>query len=129
MPITLTTASLTPLSPQAMGGFTKQLTKAFEQCAHVASEAMVSSRTVAAFGLQKNMLAKFDASLEVPSALGMRRARYGGLGQGASQFFMLAIYALCFWAGAQFINNGWMDFQSLMQSFFGIAMSAVGLGG
>jgi len=52
----------------------------------------------------------------------------GGMGHGFSQLTMMCTYALCFWAGAQFIKNGWMDFEQLMTSFFAIAMSAVGLG-
>jgi ATP-binding cassette subfamily B (MDR/TAP) protein 1 len=111
-----------------MAGLTGKLTKAFEEAAHVATEAMVASRAVAAFGLQATMQAKFSAALETPTRLGLSRARIGGLGQGSAQFFLLAIYACCFWSGAQWINQGVLTFQELMQSFFAIAMAATGLG-
>ena len=107
---------------------TTKLNKAFEQAAHVATEAMASSRTVAAFNLQPQMAASFQVALAVPTAAGKRRALIGGMGQGFSQMTMMFTYGLCFWAGAQFIKNGWMDFEQLMTSFFAIAMSAVGLG-
>ena len=74
-----------------MAGLTGQLTKAFEGAAHAATEAMVGARTVAAFGLQATMLAKFDAAMQTSTNLGLRRARFGGLGQGASQFMMFAV--------------------------------------
>jgi ATP-binding cassette subfamily B (MDR/TAP) protein 1 len=107
---------------------TTKLNKAFEQAAHVATEAMASARTVAAFNLQPQMAASFKVALAVPTAAGKRRARMGGMGHGFSQLTMMCTYALCFWAGAQFIKNGWMDFEQLMTSFFAIAMSAVGMG-
>jgi ATP-binding cassette, subfamily B (MDR/TAP), member 1 len=69
-----------------------------------------------------------QTALAVPTAAGLRRARVAGIGQGANQFFMLTMYALNFWAGAQFIKNGWLDFQGLMQSFFAVSMAAIGMG-
>ena len=110
------TATFFPLPTtvtQAMAGLTGQLTKAFEEAAHVATESMTGVRTVSAFGLQQTMLAKFDAALERPTKLGLRRARFGGVGQGASQFMMFAIYSLCFWSGAQWISQGVLTFQQV----------------
>lgn len=119
---------LLPSPSLTCAGFTNEVTKAFQQAAHVATEAMAASRTVAAYNLQPLLAAQFEAALAVPTAAGLRRARVAGIGQGANQFFMLTMYALNFWAGAQFIKNGWLDFQGLMQSFFAVSMAAIGMG-
>lgn len=39
-------------------------------------------------------------------------------------FVLFASYALCFWAGAKFIENGWINFQELLNTFFAIIMAA-----
>jgi len=31
-------------------------------------------------------------------------------------------YALVFWAGGRFVNNGWLSFQDMLQAFFAIVM-------
>jgi hypothetical protein len=46
-------------------GFTNEVTKAFQQAAHVATEAMAASRTVAAYNLQPLLAAQFEVS-DVP---------------------------------------------------------------
>jgi ATP-binding cassette, subfamily B (MDR/TAP), member 1 len=109
-------------------GLTGQQQKAFEECGHVAQEAMASNRLIAAFGLQPFFSQKFEEALKLPTDTGKRKSWVGGIGVGLGQFLMLSVYALCFWAGAQFINRGWMTFQELLTSFFAIAFAASGIG-
>lgn len=116
------------LEMKAMMHATAQLTKAFESAAQIATEAMGAHRTVAAFNLQPRMYASFAKSLEVPTRAGLRRARFGGLGQGGAQFVMMCTYAMCFYVGAQLIKANLLSFTDLLQSFFAISMAATGMG-
>jgi ABC-type multidrug transport system fused ATPase/permease subunit len=99
-----------------MRGMTGRLQKSFEECVNIATEAMTGSRTVAAFGLQPYMQHRFNTALTTSYKSGLFRAATGGTGQGVAMLLMMATYSLAFWAGAQFINHGWMTFQDLLQS-------------
>ena len=73
-------------------------------------------------------LARFADALRPAEALAARRSFTAGTAMGASFFTLFASYALVFWAGGQFVANGWLNFQDLLQAFFAIVMAAQGAG-
>lgn len=101
---------------------------AYADAASVATEALGSFKTVTAYGLQNHTLTRFHTKCEVPVRKNLRAAWAAGIGFGISNLFMIGCYALCFWVGSQFILRGWMTFQELLQSFFSVIFSAMGLG-
>lgn len=102
--------------------------KQFDENGEIASEAMTLSRTVAAFGLQRHIGARFDLALERPTSSAKKAAIGAGVGFAFGQAMLVIIYAIAFRAGAEFINAGQMTFGELMTSFFAVVFAAMGLG-
>jgi len=71
----------------------------------------------------------FEKRLAVLGSLGMQKALTSGIGIGVNQFVIFCSYALAFWAGAQFISQGWLDdFGDVSRCFFALAFAASGAG-
>jgi ATP-binding cassette, subfamily B (MDR/TAP), member 1 len=102
--------------------------KQFDENGEIASEAMMLSRTVAAFGLQRHISSRFDTALERPTNSAKKAAAGAGIGFAFGQAMIVIIYAIAFRAGAEFINAGQMTFGDLMTSFFAVVFAAMGLG-
>jgi ATP-binding cassette subfamily B (MDR/TAP) protein 1 len=113
---------------KAMSGFQTETKKSYQASGKVASEAVGMAKTIMWLGLDEYFVQRFGAALEAPARAALRHAAYRGITAGFTQFFMMAIYALSFWSGAQFVKQGWMTFQDLLQSFFAVIMSAMGAG-
>jgi len=94
----------------------------------VCSEAVANIRTVASFGFEERMLGLFETSLGSGLRTAYRTHFLGGLLFAVSQFIIFCVYAVCFYAGSQFIEKGWITFMEMLQVFFAIAMSAMGAG-
>ncbi|CAK4675106.1 unnamed protein product [Aphanomyces euteiches] len=94
----------------------------------VATEAITNARTVSAFGMQQDFLARYDMLLNTPLKEGIKQGQLSGLLNGFSSFIMYAVYALVFWYGAHLINNGSITFKELMNTLMAIMMAAQGVG-
>jgi len=109
-------------------GFEEASQKEFAECGSVAAEAMTSSRTVSAFGLQTVVGARFNVALKKPTSSSSKAALVSGIGASFNNALMIACYALAFWSGSLFIKDGKMTFQELMTSFFAVTFAAMGIG-
>eukprot|EP00292_Cryptomonas_paramecium_P033619 CAMPEP_0113675556 /NCGR_PEP_ID=MMETSP0038_2-20120614/8090_1 /TAXON_ID=2898 /ORGANISM="Cryptomonas paramecium" /LENGTH=580 /DNA_ID=CAMNT_0000592361 /DNA_START=309 /DNA_END=2051 /DNA_ORIENTATION=+ /assembly_acc=CAM_ASM_000170 len=118
--ISVATSMIKGSSAQALAGLSES--------GHVATESMTNIRTVTCLNLQGAMLERFRRSLDRPHAADLVKARMGPMGVSMSNAFTFGMQAVSFWAGAQFMANGWMSFQDLLQCFFGLGMSAAGVG-
>ncbi|CAK4709982.1 unnamed protein product, partial [Aphanomyces euteiches] len=94
----------------------------------VATEAITNARTITAFGLQQDFIARYNALLEKPLRQGSKMAHINGLFNGFSGFSTFAVYALVFWYGARLINNGSIEFKQLMNTLMAIMMASQALG-
>ncbi|KAK9810283.1 hypothetical protein WJX72_007941 [[Myrmecia] bisecta] len=110
-----------------MMGFESKAGELFDQANQTASEAFSSIRTVAAFSLRTQIGRLYSKLLEGPTAASVKRSHASGLGFGASQFIMMAVYALAFWYGGLLISRDEISFKNMLKVFFAILMSAFGI--
>ena len=75
-------------------------------------------------GLQSRVETRFLERLEEGTKAAVTGFWFGGIFFGLSQFVMFATYALCFWAGAQFIDEGYIDFADMIRVFFALSMAS-----
>ncbi|CAK4515762.1 unnamed protein product [Aphanomyces euteiches] len=94
----------------------------------LAAEAIANARTVAAFGLQQEIAARYEASLEKPLKEGVKEAHVNGFMEGIASFSMFAVYALVFWYGARLLDDGSILFKQLMNTLMVIMMAAQSVG-
>lgn len=74
-----------------------QASKLFDNANQTAAEAVSSIRTVAAFSLQVQVSQLYEQQLVMPTKMIKRSSQTSGLGFGASQFIIFAVYAVGFW--------------------------------
>ncbi|KAG9407947.1 ABC transporter B member 10 [Aphanomyces cochlioides] len=94
----------------------------------LAAEAIANARTVTAFGLQQEIAARYEASLEKPLKEGVKEAHVNGFMEGIASFSMFAVYALVFWYGARLLDDGSISFKQLMNTLMVIMMAAQSVG-
>ena len=100
----------------------------FNEAASVALEAVSAVRTVNAFSLQPRVLHMFKSAMDATDAVNNKRALVSGFAFGVSQGLMFLIYSLCFWAGTEFIAEGYINFEQLFKVFFVVTMASYGAG-
>ena len=99
-----------------------------ERSGEIISDAVVAVRAVTAFNLQPQILRLYDDSLVLPRQVGVRRGLIQGAGSGFKQFVSISAYALAFWAGAQFIEDGTLAFPQLLRVFLAVTLASEGIG-
>lgn len=91
------------------GGMKKALTESvntYAASASFAEEVISSMRNVAAYGSQKRLMKKYDASLVHAAQQDFKgKSMFGGF-IGGLMGFMLSAFALATWAGSRFMANG-----------------------
>ena len=124
MPLTGASFYLTAKRLGALAGDTR---KEYERCTQIASDALGNIRTVAAFGAEAHVLSAFEKALERPAAVSAGGARISGYNQAFSQAMATLPSAFAFYIGGIYISKGILNFQQVMQVFFALIMSAVGM--
>ncbi|KAF9183970.1 Multidrug resistance protein 1 [Haplosporangium sp. Z 767] len=111
-----------------LAGFSAKTKKAYEQSGRVANEAIVNIRTVATLSKEAHFESKYYAVTQEPHHFALRRAYVGSLGHALSQGVMFWTYAVGFYAGYRFVNDGTMEWTDLFQTLFYVIFMAMGLG-
>jgi ATP-binding cassette subfamily B (MDR/TAP) protein 1 len=124
MPLTAASYYVAAKRLSALAGDTRAL---FERATQIATDAVSNIRTVAAFGAEKRVLRLFDDALAGPLRAASKAARVGGYGHAFSQVMATLPPAASFYVGGKFIVHGIMTFEGVMQVFFALVMSAVGV--
>jgi ABC-type multidrug transport system fused ATPase/permease subunit len=102
--------------------------EALERASDALSEAVAAARTVAAFGLQARFSGAYSAALGAPYAAGVKRGLTAAGGGAFQRFVLMATYSVAFYAGAQFISRGLLQFEQLIQTFLAITLAAEAVG-
>jgi ATP-binding cassette subfamily B (MDR/TAP) protein 1 len=113
---------------KVVAGFSKGAANAYKEAGHVVVESVYGIRTVQSFSMQAPIGAMFSKQLERTVKIGMRKGFIGGLGLGFSQCILFLSYAMVFYVGALFVEDGILTFDELIRCFFAIAMAATGSG-
>ena len=78
----------------------------FIEAGALSSECVTNIRTVTSYSLQAKLGARFESALSAGTKAAYSTQLMAGFFFGSSQFLIFATYALCFWAGSKFIEEG-----------------------
>lgn len=133
--LALVTLSIFPLllvasviQMQFLGGYGGKTKEALARAGQVAAEGVGAIRTVKSFGGELTLLAKFDEKITEIANVGARGAHAAGAGFGFSTAVLYFGYALCFWYGGKLVSEGELTFESMIEVFFALMMSAMSIG-
>jgi len=87
----------------------------YEEASQVATDAVGGIRTVAAFSAEKKVMEAYEKKCESPIKQGIREGVVGGLGFGFSFLAFYFTYALCFYVGAKFVQQGTATFPEVFR--------------
>jgi ATP-binding cassette, subfamily B (MDR/TAP), member 1 len=87
----------------------------YEEASQVATDAVGSIRTVASFCAEKKVMEAYEKISESPIRQGVREGVVSGLGFGFSFLAFYFTYALCFYVGAKFVQQGTATFPEVFR--------------
>ncbi|CAM6099091.1 unnamed protein product [Calypogeia fissa] len=114
------------LQIQWMKGFSVDAKLKYEEATRIATDGVSSIRTVASFVAEERISYLYDEKCKKPVRTGIRQGLVAGISLGFSNFIMFATFALCFWVGGKFVENGTATFKEVFRVFFAITLSATG---
>ncbi|KAH7857236.1 hypothetical protein Vadar_010449 [Vaccinium darrowii] len=101
-----------------MKSMSEKARKAQNEGSQIASEAVVSHRTITAFSSQERILSLFAAATEGPRKESIKQSWLSAVGLFSSEFLATASSALSFWYGGRLLNQGSISSKQLFQAFF-----------
>ncbi|KAF8730446.1 hypothetical protein HU200_017024 [Digitaria exilis] len=99
----------------------------YEEASQVATDAVGGIRTVASFSVEKKVMDAYEKKCESPIKQGIREGIVGGLGFGFSFLAFYLTYALCFYVGAKFVQQGAATFPEVFRVFFVLVLATSGI--
>ncbi|PAN30178.2 hypothetical protein PAHAL_5G295800 [Panicum hallii] len=108
-------------------GVNKNAKLKYEEASQVATDAVGGIRTVASFCAEKNVMETYEMKCKSPIRQGIREGVVGGLGFGFSLAVFYFAYALCFYVGAKFVQQGKATFPEIFKVFFVLVLGAEGI--
>ncbi|KAL3850148.1 hypothetical protein ACJIZ3_012030 [Penstemon smallii] len=110
-----------------VNGFTADIKKSYEDATQVASDAVGSIRTVASFSAEEKVMKLHREKCVGPVKLGTNQGLLNGATFGLSLFFLYAVYAASFYAGARLVDAGKITFGEVFRAFCGLSMTAIAI--
>ncbi|KAL8101133.1 ABC transporter B family member 21-like [Apium graveolens] len=110
-----------------MTGFSGDAKMMYEEASQVANDAVGSIRTVASFCAEEKVMDLYKQKCEGPMRTGIRQGLISGIGFGLSFTLLFCVYATCFYAGAQLVDDGKTTFNEVFRVFFALTMASVGI--
>lgn len=89
--------------------------KLYEDASQVASDAVGSIRTVAAFCAEEKVMKLYEKKCEKPRKTGIQQGLVSGAAFGVSMFLIYIVYATSFYVGARFVEAGRTTFSKVFQ--------------
>ena len=87
----------------------------YEEASQVATDAVGGIRTVASFSAENKVMDAYEKKCESPRRQGIKAGVVGGLGFGFSFLAFYLTYALCFYVGAKFVQQGTATFPEVFR--------------
>ncbi|XXG77264.1 hypothetical protein AAC387_Pa08g1450 [Persea americana] len=108
-------------------GFSSDAKAMYEEASQVANDAVSSIRTVVSFCSEQKVVDLYKKICEAATKNGVWQGIISGVGFGISNFVLYCTYALIFYVGAHFVEEGKATFSQVFQVFFSLAMAAFGV--
>jgi ATP-binding cassette subfamily B (MDR/TAP) protein 1 len=109
-----------------MGGVGGENSKLYATANQMLSDALSNVRTVAAYGLSRNMVGLYTQAQEGPSEQLQMRANINGLAFGFGQGMFVLLYALSFWYGGYLVDRGEVEPGAVFKTFFAVVRMRCG---
>lgn len=100
----------------------------FENCAKVATEAIIGIKTVYSLNLSDYFIDVYDKKLIEPEKRLERRAYISAIGTGFSNAVSFIAFIIGYWVGAKFIEDGEIGFDSMFKVLMAIILTAMAVG-
>uniref|UniRef100_A0ACD5WJT9 Uncharacterized protein n=1 Tax=Avena sativa TaxID=4498 RepID=A0ACD5WJT9_AVESA len=108
-------------------GFSQDAKMMYEDASQVATDAIISIRTVASFCSENRIATIYDHKCEASMNQGFRTGIVGGIGFGLSFLMMYLTYGLCFYVGGQFVRHGKSNYGDVFEVFFALIFASIGV--
>ncbi|KAJ8626939.1 hypothetical protein MRB53_020246 [Persea americana] len=108
-------------------GFSGDAKVMYEEASQVANDAVSSIRTVASFCAEQRLIDLYKKKCQAPAKRGVQRGIVSGVGFGFSNFVLFCSYALIFYVGARFVEDGKANFSQVFNVYFALTMAALGV--
>ncbi|KAJ2455862.1 hypothetical protein EV183_000478 [Coemansia sp. RSA 2336] len=113
---------------RATWGSTMRLRAAYEVSGQAAAETIRNIKTVATLRREETFIGVFNELNEKPHAGNIKSSLIGGLGFGFAMACNMFINSLVFYAGCQFIIQGWTSVEQLMNSLMATMFASMSIG-
>ncbi|ORY21869.1 ATP-binding cassette, sub-family B, member 1B [Neocallimastix californiae] len=100
----------------------------FEGSSKVATEAIISIKTVYALNLSEYFIKLYDEKLIEPLKRLERRAYISAVGTGFSNAVSFIAFIIGYWVGAKFIENGEIKFDNMFKVLMAIILTSMAVG-
>ncbi|KAK1356740.1 p-glycoprotein 21 [Heracleum sosnowskyi] len=110
-----------------MTGFSADAKLMYEDASQVANDAVGSIRTIASFCAEEKVIELYKQKCEGPLRKGIRQGLISGIGFGMSFALLFLLYATCFYAGAQLVDDGKATFDEVFRVFFALTMASLSI--
>ena len=87
----------------------------YEEASQVANDAVSSIRTVASFCAEQRVMDLYNKKCKAPAKHGVRQGIISGVGFGFSNLVLFCTYALIFYVGARFVEDGKAKFSEVFK--------------
>jgi ATP-binding cassette subfamily B (MDR/TAP) protein 1 len=116
------------IQTKRISGFDAGSKAEFAKSGSVASEAVDNIRTITGLGVQDVFIERYDSTLTGPLVNGRKAADIAGVSFGFAEAFSFILWAVAFWAGSKFIEQGHCTFLELMKAVTGLLFTGISLG-
>jgi ATP-binding cassette subfamily B (MDR/TAP) protein 1 len=116
------------LSMRSMKTKNKENRSLFEGSSKIATEAIVSIKTVYALNLSDYFIKLYDEKLYEPKKRMERRSFISAVGTGFSNAVAFLAFILGYWVGAKFIEMGEIEFDHMFKVLMAIILTAMAVG-
>ncbi|ORX55899.1 ATP-binding cassette transporter subfamily B member 4a [Piromyces finnis] len=116
------------LSMKSMKTKNKENRTIFESSSKVATEAIISVKTVYALNLNEYFTKLYDEKLEEPKKRIERRSYISAIGTGFSNAVAFLAFILGYWVGAKFIEKNEIQFDHMFKVLMAIILTAMAVG-
>ncbi|KAH6782731.1 P-glycoprotein 13 [Perilla frutescens var. frutescens] len=106
-------------------GFGGDYAAAYHRATEVAREAIANIRTVAAFGAEERITARFSSQLNQPKQRALLRGNVLGFGYGFSLLLAYSSYAVGLWYASILIREKKSEFGNVMKAFMVLIITAL----
>ncbi|KAG9289947.1 hypothetical protein G9A89_010253 [Geosiphon pyriformis] len=116
------------LQMKAIGGYSAQTRKAYEESGRIVQQSVSNIRTIAALAREETFKEMYETSIEAPHKVSIKGAAISSIGFGASQGLQFFVWALAFWYGGELVGNQEYSQKQMLNVMFAVIFTFMSIG-